>query len=198
MQIIQSKIFISIFVGVLLVGGGWYALRGGGTAGAPLDATRAPNAPLEGSPTPLATSGAQKDVGTPGAFHGSLNDLIARGGNYQCTFTYSGPTSVSNGTVFIAGDRISGKFSTKVPQVPTTIDTFMVEKESSVYTWSSILPNQGFKSPVTRNITPDQKTPTANTQTFDGSQTVDYKCESWIVDESKFVLPPTVKFLETK
>lgn len=121
----------------------------------------------------------------------TLTKLMEKGGNYQCTFSHSTQVGDSTGVVFISNKKIRGDFVSKV-SIPgmgntTDIETYMISDGESVYTWSS-MSNDGFKSPVSKDLPKDFST------TVSVDQELDYKCVGWKLDESKFSLPTNITF----
>ena len=188
----KNTIISLAVVGIVIMLGALFFLRQGGTI--------TPNVvPETESPRDLA--GAQQNtsdiLSSPGIFHGSLRELVLRGGEYKCTFSYHGPTAVSDGTVYIAGERVSGEFSTKVPQVPTAIISKLILKDGSAYSWSSVMPNNGFKTSFEKMLD-DNIAPSVESATYDYHQQVDYKCEKFTIDETIFAVPEHISFMEIK
>jgi hypothetical protein len=126
---------------------------------------------------------------------GSFNDILDKKGSYKCTFTSTDPQAASQGTVYINGQKISGQFETNVAQLGQTIKSQMIRDDSFTYTWSSFMP-QGmkFKNQAAAAGNPNGKL--ADSLGFKEGVKVDYKCEPWSVDESKFVPPKEVQFAE--
>ena len=123
---------------------------------------------------------------------GSIKDLIGLGKNVTCTITYPTDEGTSNGTVYVAGDkRMKGDFTINVQG--KEIDSHMIQDGNWIYTWSSATP-QGTKMKVEENVpTP---TPEPSGQSVDANTQVDYKCSNWSVDNSKFVPPSDIQFVE--
>ena len=123
----------------------------------------------------------------------TLAAIQARGGSWKCDVSSTGPTANSSGTVYVAGERLRGDFTSEVPQVGMTIDSHIVSDGSYTYTWSSAAA-QGVKAKVTTEGEAGGKT--SDSQTFDSGATMDYKCSAWPTDESKFAVPSDVTFRE--
>jgi hypothetical protein len=148
-----------------------------------------------GAPVPQAPAGEQgtqsSGESSEGMFSGSLADLVGRGGNWQCTFNVENEVSKSSGTVYVSGMMLRGDFESVVPQLNQTIDSHMIQKDGSVYVWTSLAP-QGFKSAATIG-TPDGTTAFRD-QGVDINQTYNYNCTPWAVDASQFELPEGITF----
>jgi hypothetical protein len=70
-----------------------------------------------------------------------------------------------------------------------TITGHVIQTEGYAYTWTDLMP-QGVKVHV------DAAPAAATTQGFDSSTQVEYSCNEWTVDESKFAVPTSVTFTE--
>lgn len=148
--------------------------------------------PQAGAPTSGASS--QNTVAgqnSDGAITGSLADLLNRGGDWQCIFNVKNEVSESSGTVYVSGQTLRGDFVSAVPQLNQDIDSHMIQKDGSVYVWTSLSP-QGFKSAATIG-TPDGTTAFSQ-QGIDINQQYAYNCTPWTVDASQFELPEGITF----
>jgi hypothetical protein len=125
-------------------------------------------------------------------FKGSMKALIARGGNYKCTFKQDTEVGTSTGTVYISGKEMRGDFSSVVTVANTTIESHMISDGEFVYTWSPLMPT-GMKMKVDTTATTEE-----STEGFDTNQELDYECNPWTRDETVFSLPEGVTFTEVK
>lgn len=129
------------------------------------------------------------------AFSGSMKDLIARGGDYECTFVQTNDMSDSTGTVFISGTRMRGDFKTTVKAVSDMkVESHMISDGVFMYTWSSMMPT-GMKIAIAESATAETS---SATQSFDYNQKLDYDCKPWTSDSAKFTLPTDITFTEIK
>lgn len=126
---------------------------------------------------------------------GSLDELLARGGNYKCTFTHESAAASSKGTVYIAGEgkKIRGDFSSLVPVINTDVASHMIRDGEWVYTWSEMMP-QGFKAKAVEGQ--GSKEAALSGQGFDANQSYNYNCEPWVVEVSQFTVPTNITFTE--
>ncbi len=122
---------------------------------------------------------------------------------YVCTVNQYVGDVESKGTVYIAngaeGAKISernirGEFKTTVKNLE--VDTNFITKDGFSYTWSSMMPNVGYKVKVEEGKTGDTNTNTSGTYSFDATQIGDYDCKEWIVEPGKFAIPASVKFTD--
>lgn len=138
----------------------------------------------------MATQPDLTAVSIDGKFNGSINDLIERGGDYECDFTHSTDVSDSAGTVFISGKKMRGDFSstTKIA-ANIKVESHMISDGEFLYNWSSAMPT-GFKTVINKI----ENTVTSESAGPDYNQKLEYNCKIWNVDDSKFMIPSDVKF----
>lgn len=148
---------------------------------------------LPGTTSPVADTSAKKIA---------FSELVKQGGSYECTVKQVISNIDSDGVVFMNRDRLRGEFSTLAQGMK--IDTTMIMKDGYTYTWSSVMPNNGFKIEINPPIKAGADTPvdngaaTSGTYNWNAEQIGDYYCKAWTVDESKFTLPTNVKFTKIK
>ncbi|OGG58491.1 hypothetical protein A2765_02040 [Candidatus Kaiserbacteria bacterium RIFCSPHIGHO2_01_FULL_56_24] len=123
-------------------------------------------------------------------FNGSLQQLMARSGSWQCEYAADvGGTSVK-GTTYISGGKIRSDILTTIPQLGRNVDMHMILLGNTAYTWNSMSP-QGMK--ITMNN--GQANAGAGEQAWaQFNQQYGYMCKSWATDESKFTLPSGITF----
>ncbi|MDQ5950549.1 MAG: hypothetical protein QG585_491 [Patescibacteria group bacterium] len=121
-------------------------------------------------------------------------------GAYVCTVNQYVGDVESKGTVYISNAEtmsernIRGEFKTSVQGM--NVDSTFIMKDGFSYTWSSMMPNMGYKVKVEEGKTGDTNTQTSGTYSFDATQIGDYDCKEWIVEPGKFTLPSSVKFTD--
>lgn len=121
----------------------------------------------------------------------TLASIMGRGGNYKCTFSHKTDFSTSSGVVYIGGKKVRGDFKSSVSIGSIgDIESHMISNGDFVYTWSEMSP-QGFKAKATQNLQSDNTSVPTN-------QELDYKCDSWRIDEEMFVVPSDITFVENK
>ncbi len=123
-------------------------------------------------------------------FKGSMKALIARGGNYKCTFKQDTEVGTSTGTVYISGNEMRGDFSSVVAVANTTIESHMISDGEFMYTWSPLMPG-GMKMKIDSTATAE-----GSSQGFDTNQELDYECDLWTRDGTVFNLPEGTTFTE--
>ncbi len=121
-------------------------------------------------------------------------------GAYVCTVNQYVGDVESKGTVYITNAetmserKIRGEFKTSVQGME--VESTFIMKDGFSYTWSSMMPSMGYKVKIEENKTSNTDTKTSGTYTFDATQIGDYDCKEWIVDQSKFTPPSSVKFMD--
>lgn len=115
----------------------------------------------------------------------SLNALLASGISQKCSFS-STRNETSSGTVFIAMGQVRGDFS--ATSQGTTYHGHFIVKDDTTYVWADGMP-QGFKSSFSASGGK------ANAQ-IDPDAPADYSCEPWSADESLFVVPTSISFVD--
>lgn len=115
----------------------------------------------------------------------SISDLMGKGENVKCTYEVTTTeTGTSLTTMYLAGKKV--RMDANGSQ--------MLSDGSYTYIWSD-KELTGIKMPI------DSTSDSANNwqgqaQYADPEQKMDYKCEGWKVDESKFTVPANVQFTD--
>lgn len=127
------------------------------------------------------------------ATRGSIKSLLGIGKNETCIVSYPSAEGETKGTVYVSGKKMRGDFTVKDTS-GKEIESHMIADEAYNYFWSSAVA-QGTKMKIDETV---QATPTPNAQTqgTDLDREVDYKCSSWPVDDSKFVPPANIQFMD--
>ncbi len=164
----NTKTIAIVVAAVVVLGGGYYFY-----------------AHRSASPSMYGDADATQDKGANGTFSGSLQDLMARGGNYKCTFDSSTADAQSSGTVYQAPGKTRGDFVSKAQGV--TVMSHMISMDGYVYTWTDISP-VGYKTKVTPT---SASAPAYGSESAQGgaNQAYNYDCVAWSPDASVFTLP---------
>lgn len=127
--------------------------------------------------------------------------LMALGKNYTCTFdsTDEDAGSRTSGTVYVAesGDKLNGVF-TMHSETETEKQMYVIRDGEYNYMWSSDM-EQGYKvkiNPEDDQLFAGQTDDSDESTSFDENQQVDFHCRPWSVDNSMFVPPSTVQFMD--
>ncbi len=181
--------FGKILLGLMLATAAVLVVRGHKTPSSEM----VPTMPAE---TASTTTPSSTDLG--GSFSGSMNDLIARGGDYKCTFDQLTEVSHSTGTVVISGKNVRGDFITEVKAVSgMKVGSHMISDGEFIYTWSDMI-SMGMKFKVAAAATGTSTPSSASNQNFNYNQKLDYQCTPTTRDASLFVVPATITFSEPK
>ncbi|MFA5961316.1 MAG: hypothetical protein WC848_01365 [Parcubacteria group bacterium] len=157
--------------------------------------------PAGENPTDVQT---EKKDDTGGLFSGSIKDLLAKGSNMQCAWSSTDESGKVSGTVYVSGDKFFQDFSTTQVELGE-IKSYLLNDGEWIYQWNS-MSKMGTKmktsevekmaedvqknSPVDTNIKPNEE----GRRNIDLNDKVDYNCQKWNVDASKFVLPADIQF----
>lgn len=184
---------VVVVIAALAIGGGVYYSQQNPPAAEPVVDTTV-NADTSSSftttapdamATTTATSTASTTVSAESSTSGTLGSLFAIAGNLKCTFSSTG-AGASAGTVYLAGDMVRGDFTL---QGQATGEAHLLRKGSEVYVWSGA---QGAKM-TTSALTGNETKQKAG---LDLEQTVSYRCDPWTKEDSRFVAPTTVNFID--
>lgn len=145
----------------------------------------------------------------------SFSQLMQMGENYTCTFSDTSEDSTVTGTVYIAASE--NKFRTdysvegmtpdsqeemETDQIFGFDDGSMISDGEYMYVWNSTT-NEGFKmkfDPESTDFFSDfdmnNEDEDGPSHLFDQDQEMEYNCQPWRVDNSKFIPPTTVTFTD--
>ncbi len=126
--------------------------------------------------------------------HGTLKDLMMLGTS-KCTVSNAVVNSESTGTVYIGNGKMRGDFTTTTVSPAMTIESHMISDGEFMYTWSSAMP-QGVKIAVSAANMTGQPNAPKNDQVEMYNADVNYSCDTWSVEESKFEAPKDVTFVD--
>jgi hypothetical protein len=123
---------------------------------------------------------------------GSFRSLMALGRNTECTFSGTNKDTTSSGTVFITSTgEMRGDFTSTTSAGAKTSSMILTGGQS--YVWSG---TQGAKMSASFMGSAGAGTQAQSQQPVDLDSQVDYNCQPWTVDQSKFVLPTGVNFVD--
>lgn len=122
----------------------------------------------------------------------SLRDLMGLGQNLTCT--YSDAQGKSVGTMYVSGADVRSDFDVTTPEGDNLV-SHMITDGTTVYIWTD---GQavGFKQTLTamEDSSGETTEESGETQTVNVDEEVDFDCNNWTVDRSKFDLPTGVEF----
>lgn len=160
------KIIIAVLAVGALGGGAWYVTS---------------SSKMESGTVPTETE--EKESASSGMFA----DLMARAGSWKCHAKATHEQGASEGDVFINNGTIRGDFVATM--AGRSVNTSFISLDGYMYTWSDTLP-QGMKVKI------EVAGGTSGGQGIDPATPVEYSCEVWAVDESKFATPSGMEFFE--
>lgn len=150
----------------------------------------------------------QSDTTEAIAGSGTLAELLSRGRNLQCTWTYDDTDTPMSGTAYITPDQFRSEAEIVVEG--ETMSYYMIGDEEVMYSWTEGSFNPGFGMIIrpgemaeaaptdaeTESGQPD--TPSAeDMQAFqDVATEYNYECEPWTVDRALFEVPQDIEFRE--
>lgn len=173
----MSRIALWVVLVLLLVGGGYYFYSRSSTRPAA---------------QPGSTYTQSADENSDGQFEGTIGDLVNRGGNYKCEWSFSDKGTTMSGVTYVSGKKLSGEATAKTTS--GDLITHMVGDGTTVYSWVEVA---GFKSGTKfsydelNSYKPTAEEKQASDQYF---QKTGYKCSAWTPEASKFVVPTDVTF----
>lgn len=116
----------------------------------------------------------------------SLKELIAGGVSQQCTFSDDSSGAQTAGTVYVGGGKVRGDFS--ATSQGKVMGMHMIADGVTMHTWIDGM-TSGFSTSMDAT-----QSGTNTQQSFDSDKKIDYRCEPWATDDSKFVLPSGITF----
>lgn len=173
----MGKTIIGIIAAVVIIVAGFFFFAGKAKAPA-VGELRTEN----GQPQQAATD---TGAGT------SLKELIGLDTAQRCTFDDAVTGGQVSGTVYVGGGKVRTDFATQQGGQPVVGHT-IIDGESS-YMWIDGM-KDGFKVSVAAGA--QQSAATGGAQGIDMDAKVEYRCEPWALDASKFKLPANVTFRE--
>lgn len=132
----------------------------------------------------------EKQLPESSANKGTIQSLLKQGKNVTCSISY--PEGSGSGTVYVAGSKVRGDFTTKVDN--KEMMSHMINENNTAYVWTDAS-NQGTKITVDPSK-PVPSAPEGAPQSADLEKVVDMDCKNWSVDNSKFSVPANVTFTD--
>jgi hypothetical protein len=180
-----APLLVIAIVAVLAIGGGAYVVSKN---------KQAKNAELEDNLETQANANADANANANANLginaKGSLRSLLGLGKNTMCTFSSTMGDITSSGTVYVSADGgMRGDFTSETKAGTQT--SSMIVKGDTSYVWSG---SQGMKMNVEGSAGAGASAETKSNVDLDSQ--VDYECKNWSVDQSKFNVPSSVKFMD--
>ncbi len=122
----------------------------------------------------------------------SFAEFLGRGGSWTCTIDVTNPEAPTEGVVFLSGENMRGDFTSR----PTTMQgvevaSHMIRVDGFFYTWTNLAP-QGMKIAAPTSI----ENPGPAGDVINLEAPVQYACQPWVEDASKFEPPSEITFME--
>lgn len=182
-----APLLIVAIIAVLAIGGGAYVVTKN---------KQAKIAELEDNLNTQANANADQNanenanLGINAQAKGSLRSLLGLGQNTMCTFASTNADVSSSGTVYIGADGdMRGEFESKAG-TQAAVSSYMIVKDGVSFAWSG---TQGVKM----NVADINASAEAQAEKYvDLDAQIGYECSAWTRDESKFVVPTNVNFMD--
>lgn len=129
---------------------------------------------------------------------GAFKDLFTRGGSWKCEVKTTYAEAPSEGTFYISGEKFRGDFTAEI-KGEGMVTSHIITADEYTYTWSDAYP-QGMKIKISEESsgTAEGDIPETNESDagFDYDQNVEYSCGPWAADNTQFVPPADISFME--
>lgn len=123
---------------------------------------------------------------------GTMNDLLARGSSLECQITTIDNSVTSEGTFFVADQKIRGDFLTDAPDLTGTAVSSMIIDADTMYVWTEI-DGESYGMKARLQAIAESELQTQEPVNLD--ERVKYSCQRWErVDQSIFNPPSDVMF----
>ncbi len=168
----MNKTIIGVIIAVILLGGGWWLMSN--------------NQPAE------QNSQVNEENTESATMKSSLTSLLKLGRNMTCTYRYSAEEGEQSGTIYIAGNKMSGDFNMMADGKPFV--GHMIQDGEWSYTWGGPMSEkQGVKIKLSE-IEDKQSGDVPEQSSIDPDVEYDYDCDNWSPDNDKFTPPADVVF----
>jgi hypothetical protein len=143
---------------------------------------------------------AQEESGKVENFTGSLMDVLKLGNSVKCTGSYSGEDGSMEMVVYASGKKSYSEMQVDAGE-DGIINTYSIYDGEWMYTWT----DQGMASKMNVSEMEDLAKDMPEQEDYEGAQMsgqqafqqeFDYKCNPWVVDNSKFVPPSDIEFMD--
>lgn len=133
------------------------------------------------------------------SFSGSIEDLLAKGDNLKCEIEVKDGDNIVSGTTYLAGSKARTEMKLAAPELgEKSMDSYVIVDEEWMYTWSEQYPQAAMKIKKSeiKDIETDEA-PANQEYNLESYQTdMNYKCKKWIPDNSMFVPPADINFMD--
>lgn len=119
----------------------------------------------------------------------SISELILAGQSVACSYEKTHEQGLQKGTFYVAGERVRGDMTVTDPTT-REMPMHMLREGDWMYTWGDAMGGQGMKMKAS------QRAPGGPSSAPDVDEEMVMDCRPWPVDESKFVVPTDVQFMD--
>lgn len=152
-----------------------------------------------------ATPPAQEEQKDDGLFKGSFRDLMKMGKSMKCEIVYSDQEMESTSMIYVSDNKIRNDVEVKDADGKTIVSHTIIDGDW-MYLWTDGQ-KQGTKMKIEEQQAEQPEVPEeveANLQHSRPQESekrnldeeFDYKCSPWIVDNSKFIPPTNIEFVD--
>ncbi len=130
---------------------------------------------------------------------GSIADLMSGGKNLKCVWQTEATENAgkSSGTIMISGKKFRQDIKIEAKDTKTSgTEMNAISDGESMFVWGAADPKNGFKLSLAGTTEAKTTAKVGQTEAVDVNKKVDFRCSPWSVDESSFVLPEGVKFVD--
>jgi hypothetical protein len=123
---------------------------------------------------------------------GTMNDLLGRNQNIECQITTIDNSVTSEGTFFVADQKIRGDFITESPDLEGVSVSSIIIIDETLYVWTEL----DGESYGVKTLLQDSDTESTKANEPVGlDEQVKYSCQPWAqVDQSVFIPPADILF----
>lgn len=164
----MQKIILWFVVGIILVAVGYYGVTY--KASHPKNETTTPE--VSGKRTTFA-------------------EFLKRNDTGKCSVTQDISGIETTGTILTFNGMMRGEFGSEING--KIIKTDFLVRDGYNYTWTSTASDAGFKAKTT-SLNKVRTDPELNSIWFNADTVVEYDCQPWLADQTKFLLPLGVTF----
>jgi hypothetical protein len=123
---------------------------------------------------------------------GTMNELLSRESNLECQITTIENSATSEGTFFVADNKIRGDFITESPDLSGVGVSSIIVVDNTMYVWTE-LGGESYGVKAQLKSESEEAMPTQEPVKLD--ERVKYACKKWEpVDQSVFIPPSDVLF----
>lgn len=124
-----------------------------------------------------------------------FSQFIRQHGSHQCTVNQLVAEVETRGTTYVHNGMIRGEYNSQIQGM--SIDTSILVRDGYTYSWTSMMPNLGYKAKVVEtDASTNPEVGTKGTYAWNAENIGDYECTPWAPDQSMFEIPDRVHFTE--